>query len=75
MAERYDEILRVLLDGAIDADDRQTLIRLHDQAFGKPAETVQSRTLEDEVADLSEQEIDDLLAQLKHLPETDPDVQ
>lgn len=39
LAARWDEVQRVLLDGALAEGDRGTLLRLLDQAFGKPGET------------------------------------
>lgn len=38
LAARWDEVQRVLLDGALADGDRATLLRLLDQAFGKPGE-------------------------------------
>jgi hypothetical protein len=41
MRERRNEILAVLLDGAIEDRDRKTLLALFDQAFGRPQERVE----------------------------------
>ena len=38
LAERWDEVQMVLLDGALEDGDRGTLIRLMAEAFGKPGE-------------------------------------
>ena len=40
LAERWDAVQAVLLDGAIADGDRTTLIRLMSEAFGKPTEHV-----------------------------------
>ena len=39
--ERWDDVARVMVDGAIAQNDRRALAEAMNQAFGKPKETVE----------------------------------